>query len=172
MTPTLAHIADRVRRLADTLSELRVRVGRAVTTEVSRAVGEAARDLVAVALGERTTPSSPWRTATTSGHWAGDADDEYDAFHDGDDRYDAFDDEPEASFPYRDVPPSPSWPAAVAVGAAAARCWAARTVPAWVAAGTTVLAVAAAAVGGPLARSVLAAVTAAGELLPLVLDPD
>ena len=62
--------------------------------------------------------------------------------------------------------------AAVAVGAAAARCWAARTVPAWVAAGTTVLAVAAAAVGGPLARSVLAAVTAAGELLPLVLDPD
>ena len=115
MTPTLAHIADRVRRLADTLSELRVRVGRAVAAEVSRAVGDAARNLVAVALGERTTPSSPWRTATTSGHWAGD-DDEYDAFHDGDDRYDAFDDDPHESFSSRAVPPTPSWPAAVAVG--------------------------------------------------------
>ena len=47
-----------------------------------------------------------------------------------------------------------------------------RTVPAWVAAGTAVIAVAAAAVGGPVARSVLAAVTAAGELLPLVLGTD
>ena len=60
----------------------------------------------------------------------------------------------------------------MAVGAAAARCWAGRSIPAWAAAVTTSLAVLAAADGGPVARSVLAAATAAAELLPLALASD
>ena len=60
----------------------------------------------------------------------------------------------------------------MAVGATAARCWASRTVPAWAAAGTAVLGVAAAAAGGPVAQAVLAALTAAAELLPLALNSD
>ena len=44
MTPTLARVVDRVRQLADTLAELKVRVGRAVATEASRAVGETIRE--------------------------------------------------------------------------------------------------------------------------------
>ena len=59
VTLTMARFADRIRRLADTLGELQARVDRAVTAEVRRAVGEAARNLVAAALGEQPTPPSP-----------------------------------------------------------------------------------------------------------------
>lgn len=164
MSLTSRDVANHVRRLADMLATLRIRVREAVAGETGRAVGEAVRDLLAAAL-EGGLGSS--RNQNPSQKW----DDDRDPWRE-DVRY---------------VPPSPArwtdaeerpaakeqrskraarWSAALAFASTVVRCWATRRIPAWVVIVIGSIAGVAAGIGGHLAHSGLALLTAIGDLFP------
>lgn len=158
----LSHeVVNCVRRLADTLATLRLRVREAVAGETGRAVGEAVRELLAAALDGRLTQ---FKHRPQGRNW-----EEPDPWHEEDEvrrvvttpaRLD------DDASPARNSRGARRWAATLAFAATTARCWAARHVPAWVALGLGSLAGLAAWSGGQLARSGLALLAAVGDLFP------
>jgi hypothetical protein len=169
-----ALVTRRVRQLADTLTELKIKVRAAVATELAAAVGNAIRDVLVVTLldrlaaGSRSTPST-----TRSRDWR---DEEYDRERDrwgeprdpwADDydrdrepiRYDL--DEPEDEQPAPTVPAA----AAVAVGVNVGRWWLLKNGSLAAALGVGLVATTLGLVGGPAARAILTVLTAATDVL-------
>lgn len=155
-------VANRLRRLADTLASLRLQVREAVAGETARAVGDAVRELLTAALDGRLgrvkyrNPSREW-------------DDDHDSWRDDDVRRvetmpAPWNDDGEAM--ERKAVRSRRWSAALAFAATTVRCWAARRVPAWAALALGTLAGVAAWTGGHLARTGLALLAAVGDLFP------
>ncbi len=183
LTPSAAAaVAARVRRLADTLHDLKSRVRAAVATEAGKAVADAVRDILTAVLGGRSTPTGPTPTARSASRerWHAAPPDRRDRHDPWDDDFDIeFDTVDEADAEDVDDRPSPSaeesprfrWPAVVGLIAAAARGWAARRLPGWVAVSIGVLAAAAGAATGPLAAAGHAALAAAVDLAPHLFPP-
>jgi len=180
VSATLASTADRLRRLAGTLAELKERVRVAVAGEAGKAVGDAVRDLLTAALAGRVVPppsSDPYRSAyQASARKSWDDDDAYgrDPWADPDDEDDDRRDDGRGQRPTAASTPAPSparWPTALALAAGVVRWWAARKLPTWAAIGAGVVSGAAALTGGPLARAGLALLAAAADLLPLAGSP-
>jgi len=167
---TLTATADRVRRLADTLAELKERARAAVAGEAGQAVGDAVRDLLTAALAGLLPAAfaDPHRPGP-GGRWGDEGGPARDPWADRDDE----DDWRDADREHRPTSGATSpagvarWPAALALGAGVVRWWAARRVPTWTAVGIGLLAGAAALAGGPLARAGLALLAAAADLIPL-----
>jgi hypothetical protein len=162
-------VAGRLGRLADTLAELKDRVRSAVAGETGRAVGEAIRDLLTAALSGRLISTRPtYRSPTSS--W-NEGSDRWDDNDDGD-RYGRsvrstwHDDDEATPSEVRTPTNPPTWPTAVAAGAAAVRWWLTRRVSGWAALGLGFVVGAAALAGGPIARAGLALVAAAADLVP------
>ena len=163
-----AIVTGRCHRLADSLSELQVRVRTALATELAAAVGAAVRDVLVVALADRlVVPPRPagWRED--------DGDHERDQWGYHKDPWDESDDPRdrvrsryEAEEP-DEVDTTPAVPAAVAVavGVNVGRWWLARqgSVPAAI--GYGVFAAGLGLAGGPVARAALAVLAAASDLL-------
>jgi len=153
-------VANRVRRLADTLTTLRQRVREAVAGETGRAVGDAVRELLAAALDGRL--SAP-RYHSVENDW---------------------DDDRTWRDDVRRVPTSPvarddddlapparrRWPTILAFAVKASHSWATRRLPTWAVLVLGAVAGTTAWIGGHLAHSVLALFAAVADLFPPV-DP-
>lgn len=150
--------ADRVRRLAATLTGLRDRVREAVVAETGKAVADAVRDQLTAALGGK--PADPPAYHRPHRRDWDDEDDERDRWDD------ESDDEPDDDRP-GPTRPGTGWPVVIATAAGAVRWWAARNLPAWVGAALGAVAAAVVIVGGDVARAGTAVLTAAADLLPL-----
>jgi hypothetical protein len=161
VTLSAHYAASRLRRLADTLAVLKQRVREAVASETGRAVGEAVRDLLSAALAGRPAVP-PYRTRTE------DWDEDPDTWRNDDGvRYvpsstTSRTDDREPDVPRR----TRRWSAAVAFGATAARCWAARSVPGWVVVALGLMAGAATWFGGTVAQAALALLGSVTDLFP------
>ena len=163
-----ALVADKLRDLGRMLADLKVRVRAALATELGRHVAAAVEDVVRAMIAGRTPlhgpmsyradrvgPSQPW---TDDGWdrpgdpWAADPDrDEYD--HDA------------GSEPPVPSPAGSGLAAAVAAGVFAARWWLARRGTVAVAAGIGLAVGLLGVLGGPVARTTVAALAAAADLL-------
>jgi hypothetical protein len=156
-------VMEQLRHLGGTLGELRVRVRAAVAGEVGRAVADAVREVVGLALAGHGQGRAP---ARSTGY------DRYDAYG-----LDTWDDEPSrrwASSGYDQPEPvdaepgpadQPPLATVLAVALTAGKWWFARSGTPW---GATALGVAVAGAvltGGPVARAAVAALWAAHRLL-------
>ena len=161
MTTFGTGIVTRLRRLADRLADLRDQLRAAAATEVGRAVGEAARDLLSAALAGR--PARPLadptpRDETWRDRWADDPDDWDPDCNSGPDP-----DRDRSTVPPPVVHPS-GWAAAVSAGAAGARWWAGRTGRPLVGLAAGLLAVAGSLIGGSTVAAALGVFTALADL--------
>jgi hypothetical protein len=173
-SPVLESIRDRLVRLADTLGQLKVRVREAVATELGRAVADAVRDLLTAVLRSRPVVEEDaderrFRSRPTNS-WADDdpdpwADDEPRDDPDGDHLRPQPDPSPTAP------PRSASWAPALSVGVVVARWLLTRRLRPWPCIGVGVAIGAAALIGGPVVRAVLAAVATAADLVSLTQSP-
>lgn len=148
------YLADRVRRLGDTLLTLRRRVREAVANELGRAVGEAVQDVLrTVVAGTAPTPAYAARTH-----------DEYDDEPDWDDAPTRYPSDA-TKIANESVPPVEGrLPTAVVTGFAAARWAAERHLPNWASAGVGLFAMAIAWCGGPFVHALTTALAAAADL--------
>jgi hypothetical protein len=159
VTLSRRELAAHLGRLAGTLAELKSRVRDAVATETGKAVAGAVKDLLTAALGGR--PAVEDRGRGYRPDRRRDSDD--DGGYWDDDPEDDDDDDGPHTPPCRT---STGWPVATRLATLAARGWATGRLTGWAAAGLGLLAVTAAASGGPVAQAGLALVTTAADLLP------
>lgn len=169
MTLTRSELADRVRQLAATLGELKLRVRRAVATETGKAVAETVRDVLTAVL-SGSFLSDPYHASPNYGasraRW--DDDDRDRSRWDDEDadeyrpRYSRSSDEEPARVE------RPRWPAVLTLTSAAVKGWVSRRLPGWAAAAVGVMATAAAVIGGPLLQAGLSLAGATADLLPHV----
>jgi hypothetical protein len=147
--------------LARTVAELRERVRVAVAGELGRAVAGAAEQVVRAVVAGRADPPRPAYRHSSSSHWDDDEDRwdrPYDPWGGGDGGYD----------PSRRpaAPPAPeAGVAAVAAGVCAARWWLGRGGTLLAAAGLGLGVGLLGVLGGPAARSAVAALAAAADIL-------
>ena len=165
-----ALVTERVRNLAGTLAELKVKVRTALATELATAVGTAVRDVLVVTIIDRMV-SMPSRAPTRPPGSAGWRDEN------NDDRWETAkdpwsdDDEFRGHAPVRYDPdeegPMPPLPTAalVAAGVNVGRWWLARNGTVGTAVGLGVLTTALGLSGGNFARAALAVLAAATDLL-------
>lgn len=159
-----ALVTQRLRGLADTIADLKVRVRAAIATELGQAVGIAVRDVLVIALATREI--EPYRTSRP-GAWGGPGGTE--AWDREADRWD----EPTHYSPGRNRddpesdPDSTPVPAAVAVavGFQVGRWWLARRGNLTGAIGAGVLAAALGLTGGAAVRAALAVLAATADVL-------
>jgi hypothetical protein len=168
-------VTRRIHQLADTLSELKVKLRAALATELAGAVGTAIRDVLVVTLLDRlVTASRPSYPSARSGNWRADKyGRECDPWGD---KEDSWTDDDSARVPVsahhdrneRDEgKSSPAVPAAaaVAVGANIGRWWLGRKGSVAAAVGLGLLTTALGLAGGPIARAILAVLAAASDVL-------
>jgi len=165
-----ALVTERVRNLAGTLAELKVKVRTALATELATAVGTAVRDVLVVTIIDRMV-SMPSRTPTKQPGSPGWRDDDHD------DRWGTAkdpwsdDDEFRGHAPVRYDPdeeePMPLLPTAavVAAGVNVGRWWLAHNGTVGTAVGLGVLTTALGLTGGSVARAALAVLAASTDLL-------
>jgi hypothetical protein len=161
MTSSLLPILhDRITHLADTLAELRRRVREAVAVEMGRVVSETVRDLLTALLRRDTAepePMAPYRpTHLRHDDWADEDEPGVDPVADTD---------VPATAPARSG--SRFWPAVLSLGLTVARWLLRRHPPWWPAAGFGAFVAESPLVRHPLARSSLAVVATAAELVRL-----
>lgn len=169
-----ALVIDRVRNLAGTLAELKVKVRTALATELASAVGTAVRDVLIVAIVDRMV-SMPSRTPTrppgTRGWRTDDDADRFDPARDSwSDDYDDHGGRAHRKYEYDDrneEEPMPSVPTAavLAVGVNIGRWWIAHKGTVGTALGLGVLTTALGLTGGNFARAALAVLAAATDVL-------
>lgn len=152
-------IRTQLTRLAATVADLKERVRVAVAGEFGRAVGDAVHQVVRAALAGRAEPAP-----RSYDRWGDPVDGRWD------DLDDPWEDDPAADHG-SDVPPAAGRPtaagvaAAVTAGVTAARLWAARTGRLAAAAGVGLVVGLLGVLGGPVARTVVAVLAAAADLL-------
>jgi hypothetical protein len=166
-------VTQRVRQLADTLAELKIKVRAALATELAGAVGNAIRDVLVVTLVDRLVSTSRSSySSPRSGNWRDDGDDR-DQWGEPKDPW-ADDDYDRDRTPRRyeldereDEKSEPGVPAAVAVavGVNVGRWWFLKKGSIFAAVGAGLLATTLGVVGGPVARAVLTVLTAATDVL-------
>ncbi len=174
-----ALVTERFHKLAETLSELKMKVRAALATELATAVGTAVRDVLVVSILDRLIVT-PARAATRTpiperggcgadGYERDRWDTTRDPWADDDTRYERTStrDEREEDEERAEVEPTPAVPAAtaVAVGVTLGRWWLARKGGLLTAIGAGVLATAIGLGGGPVARAALAVLAAATDVL-------
>ena len=169
-----ALVTQRVRNLAVTLAELKVKVRTALATELATAVGSAVRDVLIVAVIDRLV-AVPSRTSTRPSATPAWRDDSYDR-----DRWDtpkdAWSDDHDAhsersprhnEYDPDEIEPMPAIPAAavVAVGVNVGRWWLAHHGTVGTAVGLGVLTTALGLTGGNVARAAMVVLAATTDLL-------
>ena len=168
-----ALVTQRVHRLADSLTELKVKVRAALATELAGAVGVAVRDVLVAALIERVL-AAPARTPIPprADGWREDEYGERDRWGEPRDPWNDVEgsdvrDRMPARYERDEMESAPATPTAgsLAVGLNVGRWWLARrgSVPAAI--GFGVLAAVLGLAGGPTARAALAILAAATDLL-------
>lgn len=149
-----SHLSRPLARLAGALADLRLRVREALAGELSRAVAETVREIVATAIGGgmigQPPVDGPFRTDVDRDPWDDDrlgwADDDYEKHEDSRNDY-----EPSTGSSLVDQPSS--GPAALSTGLAAGRWWLGRRGSIPEAVGVGVLVTLAVFAGGPVARA-------------------
>jgi hypothetical protein len=171
-----ALVTQRFHRLADTLTELKVKLRAALATELAGAVGNAIRDVLVVTLLDRLVGAPPRIPSTTarSGDWREEYDRERDRWDEPRDPWD--DTEYDRGGDSRTRPTHNAHPAAetrsvvpavgaVAIGVNVGRWWFTRQGSVFTAIGLGTLATALGLVGGPVARAVLAVLATTTDVL-------
>jgi hypothetical protein len=168
-------VTRRVRQLADTLAELKVKVRAALATELAGAIGNALRDVLVVTMLDRVVGTArPSHSSSRSRDWR---DGEYDRereqwgeprdpWAEDDDNRDRMQtryelDEPEEEKSAPTIPAA----AAVAVGVNIGRWWFAKKGSLITAVGVGVIATTLGLAGGPIARTILSVLTMATDVL-------
>lgn len=166
-------VTRRVRQLADTLAELKVKVRAVLATELAGAIGNALRDVLVVTMLDRvvgtarpshsSSRSRDWRDGEYEREQWGEprdpwAEDDYDRDH-LQTRYEL--DEPEEEKTAPTIPAA----AAVAVGVNIGRWWFLKKGSLVAAVGVGVIATTLGLAGGPIARTILSVLTMATDVL-------
>ncbi len=165
-----ALVTERVRNLAGTLAELKVKVRTALATELATAVGTAVRDVLVVAIIDRMV-AMPSRASTrppgSPGWRADDHDDRWETAKDPWSDDDEFRDRAPVRYDPDEEEPMPLLPTAavVAAGVNVGRWWLAHNGTVGTAVGLGVLTTALGLTGGSVARAALAVLAASTDLL-------